>query len=75
MKEKLEHITALAYTSRSCYNSHESIEREIADLIAAHRLNISFRVTTTGVEFTETNFNYTEQKKPVENVDCYFIRY
>jgi len=77
MKNKLEHIVALAYTSRCQYDAHESIEREIRDLIYIHNLKVSFWVCTTGVEFTEEIFTWGMSGELAQHTDTkvYFINY
>jgi len=58
MLGKLKEIVAQAYCGRCQYNTEESIKYNIWVLLDAYKINITFFVCITGVEFTESIYNH-----------------
>jgi len=77
MLEKLKEIVAQAYCGRCQYNTEESIKDNIWVLLDAYKINVTFFVCITGVEFTESIYNHCMSGQIPEHVrdEVYFIAY
>lgn len=77
MLNKLKEIVSQAYCNRCEYNTEQSISDNISNLISAHKVNVSFFVCTTGIEFTENIYQYKMSGQLADYVrnEVYFIAF
>lgn len=77
MRTKLKEIVNQAYCNRCQYNTEDSIKDSIWALLDAHKINVSFFVCTTGIEFSENIFKYgmSGQLAIFSRTKIYFINF